>query len=131
MGMLQNQGVPSVPVAPKEYDQAFMNAFSNVLRLFYNNVNAVQNLNLASLNFDLRTLPTDAAYATLRFGDVYRDTQGGTISSGTNVLRIKVPYELSGVKATGAVGSVGPVGGTMTRALTGVTSTGTVGTVTP
>lgn len=128
MGMLQNQGVPSIPVAPAEYDQAFMNAFSNVLRLFYNNVNAVQNLNLASLNFDLKTLPTDAAYARLRFGDVYRDTQGGTLSSGTNVLRIKVPYELSGVQASGAVGSVGK---TKVIPLTGVSGRGTVGTVTP
>lgn len=128
MGMLQNQGIPSIPVAPKEYDQAFMDAFSNVLRLFYNNVNAVQNLNLASLNFDLKTLPTDAAYAKLRFGDVYRDTQGGTVSSGTNILRIKVPYELSGVKASGSIGSVGI---TKSIPLTGVSSSGAVGTVTP
>jgi hypothetical protein len=131
MGMLQNQGVPSIPVAPKEYDQAFMNAFSNVLRLFYNNVNAVQNLNLASLNLDLRTLPTDADYASLRLGAVYRDTQGGTLQTGTNVLRIKVPIDLLGVRGTGAVGSVGPVGGTITKTLTGVSGRGAVGTVTP
>jgi hypothetical protein len=128
MGMLQNQGVPSIPAAPAEYNQAFMDAFSNVLRLFYNNVNAVQNLNLASLNLDLRTLPTDAAYKTLRFGDVYRDTEGGTLSSGTNILRIKVPYELSGVKASGAVGTVAP---SKSITLTGVSGVGTVGTVTP
>jgi hypothetical protein len=128
MGMLQNQGVPNVPVAPAVYDQAFMNAFANVLRLFYNNVNAVQNLNLASLNLDLKTLPTDAAYDKLRFGDVYRDTQGGTISSGSNVLRIKVPYELSGVTASGTLGSVGA---TKSITLTGVSGNGTVGTVTP
>ena len=128
MGMLQNQGVPSIPVAPKEYDQAFMNAFSNVLRLFYNNVNAVQNLNLASLNLDLRTLPTDADYQNLRLGDVYRDTQGGTLQTGTNILRIKVPIDLLGVQSVGAVGSVG---GTVTKALTGVSGQGAVGTVTP
>jgi len=128
MGMLQNQGVPSIPVAPKEYDQAFMDAFSNVLRLFYNNVNAVQNLNLASLNLDLRTLPTDADYQNLRLGAVYRDTQGGTLQTGTNILRIKVPIDLLGVQGTGAVGSVG---GTVTKALTGVSGQGTVGTVTP
>jgi len=128
MGMLQNQGVPSIPVAPKEYDQAFMDAFSNVLRLFYNNVNAVQNLNLASLNLDLRTLPTDADYQNLRLGAVYRDTQGGTLQTGTNILRIKVANDLLGVQGTGAVGSVG---GTVTKALTGVSGQGTVGTVTP
>jgi hypothetical protein len=128
MGMLQNQNVPSVPAAPAQYEQGFMNQFSNVLRLFYNNVNAVQNLNLASLNLDLRTLPTDAAYDKLRFGDVYRDTQGGTISSGSNILRIKVPYELSGVAASGTIGSVGI---TKSITLTGVSGNGTVGIVTP
>jgi hypothetical protein len=126
--MFQNQGVPSIPAAPAQYDQAFMDALTNVLRLFYNNVNAVQNLNLASLNLDLRTLPTDAAYDKLRFGDVYRDTQGGTISSGSNILRIKVPYELSGVTASGTLGSVRA---TKSITLTGVSSRGTVGTVTP
>ena len=128
MGMLQNQGVPSIPAAPAQYDQAFMDAFTNVLRLFYNNVNAVQNLNLASLNLDLRTLPTDAAYDKLRFGDVYRDTAGGTINIGTNVLRIKVPIGMGAVSAAGAVGSVGA---TKAISLTGVSGNGTVGTVTP
>jgi hypothetical protein len=108
-----------------------MNQFSNILRLFFNQINAVQQLNLASLNLDLSSLPTDADFATLRIGDVYRDTQGGALQTGTNVLRIKVPIELLGVQGAGSVGSVGPVGGTITRSLTGVTSTGVVGTVTP
>jgi hypothetical protein len=108
-----------------------MNALSNVIRLFFNEINAVQQLNLASLNLDLRTLPTDADLPNLRVGDVYRDTQGGTIQTGTNVLRIKVPIELIGVQGTGAVGSVGPVGGTITQSLIGVSSVGAVGTVTP
>jgi hypothetical protein len=131
MGMLQNQNAPNVPAAPSQYDQGFMNQYTNVLRLFFNQINAVQQLNLARLNLDLGTLPTDADYNSLRYGDVYRDTQGGTLQSGTNVLRIKVPIDLHGVQGTGAVGSVGPVGGTITRSLTGVTSTGAVGTVTP
>ena len=131
MGMLQNQNAPNVPAAPLQYEQGFMNQYTNVLRLFFNQINAVQQLNLARLNLDLGTLPTDADYNSLRYGDVYRDTQGGTLQSGTNVLRIKVPIDLHGVQGTGAVGSVGPVGGTITRSLTGVTSTGAVGTVTP
>jgi hypothetical protein len=128
MGMLQNQGVPSIPAAPAQYDQAFMDAFTNVLRLFYNNVNAVQNLNLASLNLDLKTLPTDVAFDSLRFGDVYRDTEGGTVATNSNVLRIKVPNQIRGVAASGAVGSVGA---TKAISLTGVSGNGTVGTVTP
>jgi hypothetical protein len=128
MGMLQFQPAPSVPAAPVEYSQAFMDSFSNVLRLFYNNVNAVQQLNLAALNLDLRTLPTDAAYDQLRFGDVYRDTQGGTVNTGTNILRIKVPVNMNSVSASGAVGTVIF---TKSVSLTGTGSTGTVGTVTP
>ena len=129
--MLQNRASPNIPQAPAEYDQAYMNALSNVIRLFFNTINTVQQLNLASLNLDIRTLPTDADFATLREGDVYRDTQGGTLQTGTNVLRIKLPIVLLGVQGSGAVGSVGPVGGTITRSLTGVASTGAVGTVTP
>jgi hypothetical protein len=129
--MLQNQNAPNVPAAPLQYDQGFMNQYTNVLRLFFNQINAVQQLNLARLNLDLGTLPTDVDYDSLRYGDVYRDTENGTLKTGTNVLRIKVPVELTGVQGTGAVGSVGPVGGTITLGLTGVSSTGAVGTVTP
>jgi len=131
MSMLQNRASPNIPQAPVEYDQAYMNSLSNVIRLFFNSINTVQQLNLASLNLDLKTLPTDADYVNLRYGDVYRDTQGGTLQSGTNILRIKVPIELAGVSGSGAVGSVGPVGGTITKNLTGVSGSGRVGTVTP
>jgi len=131
VAMLQNRASPNIPQAPSQYDVAYMNSLSNVIRLFFNTINTVQQLNLASLNLDLKTLPTDADYNNLRLGDVYRDTQGGTLQSGTNVLRIKVPVELTGVSGTGAVGNVRPVGGTMTRNLTGVSGAGAVGTVTP
>ena len=102
-----------------------------MIRLFFNSINTVQQLNLASLNLDLRTLPTDADYDNLRLGDVYRDTQDGTLQTGTNILRIKVPIELTGVQGRGAVGSVGAVGGTITKNLTGVSGSGAVGTMTP
>lgn len=128
MSMLQNRAAPNIPQAPREYDVAYMNAFSNVIRLFFNNINTVQQLNLASLNLDLRTLPTDADLPNLRFGDVYRDTQSGTAQSGSNALRIKVPIELLGVQSAGAVGSVGTA---KTIGLTGVSGSGAVGTTTP
>jgi hypothetical protein len=128
--MLQNRAAPNIPQAPAEYDVAYMNAFSNVIRLFFNNINTVQQLNLASLNLDLRTLPTDADLPNLRVGDVYRDTQDG-VQATSQMLRIKVPVELTGVQGSGAVGSVGPVGGTITRNLTGVSGSGAVGIATP
>ena len=128
MSMLQNRASPNIPQAPAEYDQAYMNAFSNVIRLFFNNINTVQQLNLASLNLDLRTLPTEADLPNLRIGDVYRDTQDG-VQATSQMLRIKVPVELTGVSGLGAVGSVGTVGGTITRNLTGVSGVGAVGSV--
>ena len=130
MPMLQNRTPPNIPQAPAEYDLSYMNALSNVIRLFFNEINAVQQLNLASLNLDLRTLPTDADLPNLRVGDVYRDTQDG-VQATSQMLRIKVPVDLTGVQGTGAVGSVGPVGGTITQSLIGVGSVGAVGTVTP
>ena len=130
MSMLQNRASPNIPQAPKEYDQSYMNSLSNVIRLFFNNINTVQQLNLAALNLDLRTLPTDADLPNLRIGDVYRDTQDG-VQATSQMLRIKVPVELTGVSGLGAVGTVGPVGGTITRNLTGVSGSGAVGTVTP
>ena len=127
MSMLQNRASPNIPQAPKEYDQSYMNALSNVIRLFFNNINTVQQLNLASLNLDLRTLPTDADLPNLRIGDVYRDTQDG-VQATSQMLRIKVPVELAGVSASGTVGSVGT---TKTIELTGISGSGAVGTMTP
>lgn len=130
MAMLQNRAAPNIPQAPPQYDVAYMNALSNVIRLFFNTINTVQQLNLASLNLDLKTLPTDADLPNLRIGDVYRDTQDG-VQATSQMLRIKVPVELTGVSGAGAVGSVGAVGGTITKNLTGVSGAGKVGTVTP
>jgi hypothetical protein len=83
MGMLQNQPAPNLPLAPNEYDAAYMSQLANVLRLYFNQINAVQRLNLAGLNIDVNTLPTVANLANLRVGDVYRDTVD-------NSLKIKV-----------------------------------------
>jgi len=61
-----------------------MAQMQNILNLFFNQINAVQHINIASLNINLKTLPTEASLATLRLGDVYRDTTAG------NVLKVKV-----------------------------------------
>jgi len=61
-----------------------MSGVLNVLYLFFQQINGVQPVNVASLNIDLKTLPTQADLATLRVGDVYRDTSAG------NVLKVKV-----------------------------------------
>jgi hypothetical protein len=61
-----------------------MSGVLSVLYLFFQQVNAVQPINIAKLNIDLNTLPTQTSLATLRSGDVYRDTTAG------NVLKVKV-----------------------------------------
>lgn len=84
MGMLQNVNAPNLPVAGPTYNQSSMSQLLNVLRLFFNQINAVQVLSLAGLNLDTKTLPTQADLSTLRVGDVYVDTSAG------NVLKVKM-----------------------------------------
>ena len=84
MGMIQQRNPPNLPIAPKEYDAGYMSKLLNVLRLYFSDINSVQILNLAGLNLSLTTLPTEADIATLRLGDVYRDT------TADNALKVKV-----------------------------------------
>jgi len=79
-----NVAPPNLPLAPVEYDQQYMDKLNNALRLFFNQISAPGPLAGASINLDIKTLPTQADLATLRTGDVYRDT------SASNVLKIKV-----------------------------------------
>ena len=84
MGMFSKNTPPNLPAPPAEYSVVYFSQLLNVLTLWHTSQNAVQNLNLASLNINLTTLPTQAALATLRSGDVYRDSTAG------NVLKVKV-----------------------------------------
>ncbi len=81
---LFNNAPPRIPAPPSQYDPAYMAQMLNVLNLFFQQVNAVQQINIAKLNINVDTLPTDADLADLRVGDVYRDIAGG------EVLKIKV-----------------------------------------
>ena len=125
-----NVSPPNLPLAPEQYDRQYQDQLNNVLRLFFTRLNNPGNMGGATLNLNLATLPTDADLPNLRVGDVYRDTQDG-VQATSQMLRIKVPVELTGVQGTGAVGSVGPVGGTVTLNLAGVSGSGEIGTVTP
>jgi len=73
---------PSLPLAPNQYDRQYMDQLTNVLRLFFNQISSPGPLAGASINLNVNTLPTSADLATLRSGDVYRDT-------ATNTLKIK------------------------------------------
>jgi hypothetical protein len=82
-----NATPPSLPLAPDEYDRRYQDQLNNILRLFFNQLNNPGDIGGATLNLNINTLPTQANLATLRVGDVYRDT---TTGAATQVLRIKV-----------------------------------------
>lgn len=73
---------PTVGVAPATYSRPFFDSLLNELRAFFDRVNRPYPHNASTLNIDIGTLPTEADIATLRSGDVYRDT------TASNVLKI-------------------------------------------
>lgn len=84
MGMFSRVNPPRPTAAPTQYTTAFMDQMQNIFNLFFQQINAVQPINVANLNIDINTLPTQADLADLRVGDVYRDT------TASNVLKVKV-----------------------------------------
>jgi hypothetical protein len=68
----------------QEYSRGYFDELVRVLFLYFQRIDAVQQINIAKLNIDVSTLPTQADLANLRVGDVYRDTTAG------NVLKVKV-----------------------------------------
>jgi hypothetical protein len=100
---------PAIPQAPAEYDKVYTDKLNNVLRLYFNQLVAIRQYNMARLNFDLSTLPTEADLADLRIGDVYRDTVDG-IQATSQMLRIKTSINdtvvATGVSGTGSIGTV-------------------------
>lgn len=84
MGLLANRAPPNPPLPPEEYSKPYFDRLVNVLNLFFQQINAVQPISIAQLNINIDTLPTQADYANLRSGDVYRDSAAG------DVLKVKV-----------------------------------------
>ena len=83
-----NATPPSLPLAPAEYERRYQDQLNNILRLYFNQLNNPGDMGGSTLNLNLATLPTEADFAALRLGDVYRDTQDG-IQAGSQMLRIK------------------------------------------
>jgi hypothetical protein len=65
-----------------------MEVLLSSIRLYFNQLDNPGDIAGAALNLNLDTLPTDADLATLRLGDVYRDTQDG-VQVNSQMLRIK------------------------------------------
>ena len=83
-----NAKAPSLPLPGEEYEREYLDKLTNVLRLYFNQLDNPGPLGATGLNFDLNNLPTEADLATLRLGDVYRDTQDG-VQATSQMLRIK------------------------------------------
>ena len=83
-----NATPPNLPLAPEEYERRYQDQLNNTLRLFFRQISNPGDMGGATLNLDLATLPTEADLATLRLGDVYRDTQDG-VQVNSQMLRIK------------------------------------------
>lgn len=75
---------PILPTPPQQYTVQYMDQLLLVLRLYFDRLADTTHISAASLNLDLRTLPTQADYADLRPGDVYRD------EIDDNCLKVKV-----------------------------------------
>jgi len=75
---------PNLPVAPPEYDRIYFEQLTNVLRLYFAQLDNPGFSAASGLNLNVDTLPTQTSLADLRAGDVYRDTTAG------NVLKVKV-----------------------------------------
>lgn len=74
---------PSFGTAPLGYIGSFFDGVLREIRAFADRINQPYPHNASTLNIDIGTLPTEADIATLRSGDVYRDT------TASNVLKIK------------------------------------------
>ena len=74
---------PRLPNAPIEYDRAYFDSLNTILRLYFSQLDNPGDSAASGLNLNISKLPTEAALANLRPGDVYRDT-------ATNALKIKV-----------------------------------------
>ena len=79
---------PRLTSPTPEYNQQYMELLVSSLRLYFNQLDNPGDMAGAALNLNLDTLPTEANLATLRLGDVYRDTQDG-VQINSQMLRIK------------------------------------------
>ena len=87
-GRIINPAVPNLPLGTQEYERRYQDQFTNILRLYFNQLNNPGDMGGATLNLNLATLPTEADLPNLRLGDVYRDTQDG-VQATSQMLRIK------------------------------------------
>jgi len=96
----KNVVAPRLPSAPPEYDPSYQDQLTNLLRLYFNQLDNNSPINISTQRAGANiiaalsapptpgtatpSLPTQADLANLRVGDVYYDT------TASNVLKVKV-----------------------------------------
>jgi hypothetical protein len=96
----KNVIAPRLPSAPPVYDQSYQDQLTNLLRLYFNQLDNNSPINVSTQRNGTNliaalsapptpgtatpSLPTQADLANLRVGDVYYDTTAG------NALKVKV-----------------------------------------
>jgi len=96
----KNVVAPRLPSAPPAYDPSYQDQLTNLLRLYFNQLDNNSPINISTQRNGANiiaalsaspvpgtstpSLPTQADLANLRIGDVYYDTTAG------NVLKVKV-----------------------------------------
>ena len=95
----KNVVAPRLPSAPSSYDPSYQDQLTNLLRLYFNQLDNNSPINVATQRIGAEiiaalsapptpgttvpSLPTQADLANLRVGDVYYDT------TASNVLKVK------------------------------------------
>lgn len=74
---------PQLPRPPDQWSPEFQAALHRELNTFFRQLVSAGAINAGSLNINIKSLPTQADLATLRSGDVYRDT------TASQVLKVK------------------------------------------
>ena len=96
----KNVIAPRLPGAPDQYDRAYQDQLTNLLRLYFNQLDNNSPITISTqraganiiaalsappvIGTSVPSLPTEADLANLRVGDVYYDT------TADNVLKVKV-----------------------------------------
>jgi hypothetical protein len=84
--MSSNVKPPRLPDPGPAFDawqRSYLSDLMRTLRLYFEASSAEQDLSATKLRLNIERLPTQADLATLRSGDIYRDTSAG------DVLKIK------------------------------------------
>ena len=95
----KNVVAPRLPAAPDEYNRAYQDQLTSLLRLYFNQLDNSSPINISTQRIganiiaalsappvpgtSVPSLPTEADLSNLRVGDVYYDT------TASNVLKVK------------------------------------------